>query len=413
MKSFRVLFEQYSKGTLADDKVEELNRQLIGIYFNSPGELNKDELEYTEDLVFELFAGDNLDEAYYQQLKEKLDKDHSLHRKYILLKNLSNASQSAKKKRFHLAVDTEADEQEEAELKEVLQEVIEKVHTEREATPAEPVLDNFFIKLKAFFRDLIPPINFAQPQVKFAMVAVSIFIIAYIVWITVDPEPKEQIAYNEVSDTIQNKQFADIDSANLLKEIEHNQIAENEIKDSIKDFHIAETEASKHKEEWEIIELDKQERLSNLIAANYVTPEFEHTLLRNQTSDANDLFIRAGENYKQEDYDSCIFILNDLLTKKYFKNPDTLNEIHFYLGNSYLTKGLKEKRKDLVELSLSSFKEVDAVYFQKEVKWYSVIALLELGRNEESLKLINELIQYNYPENIGAFRDSVMIILDE
>jgi hypothetical protein len=411
MKPFRALFEQYIKGALADEKVEELNQQLIEIYFTSQKELNKDELEYTEDLVFELFAGNNLDDLYSQKLKEKFEKNNSLLRKYTLLKNLSDASQSAKEKRFQQTFDAETDKQEEAELKEVLQEVIEKVHAEREATPAESVLDNFLIKLKAFFKDLVPPIDFAQPQVKLVMVAVSVIALAFIVWISVNPEPKEQIVYNEVSDTIQNNQIATIDSVNMPEEIEQEQLAENFEKDIDKDFQIAETEAPKDKEEWEIIELDKQEALSNLIAAHYTAPEFEANMVRSQSSTADDLFIKAAENYKEKDYDSCIFILKDLLAKKYFSTPDTLYEIHFYLGNSYLAKGIKEKRKDLIKLSLSSFKEVDAVYFQKEVKWYSVIALLELGRNEESMELINELLQYNYPGNIGAFRDSVESIL--
>ena len=414
MKPYKELFEQYKKGILADDKISELNKLLIEIYFSSPEDLNREESDYTEDLIFELYAKRNLDKKYVQKFTDKIKKDKLLFKKFTLNKNLTEATKAGRAKRLQHKLEAEtSDQNEEVELKEVLQEVIEKVHADKEATPAESVLENFLIRIKAFFKELIPPIDFGMPQVKLAMVAVSIFIIAYIVWISVDPEPKEQMADNVVSDTLKNEQIAVIDSANMPEEIEQKQLAENEMKDSVKDFQIAETEAPKHKEEWEIIELDKQERMSNLIAANYETPEFDYTLLRNQTSDANDLFISAADNYNEKDYDNCILILNDLLNRKAFKTDDILNEIHFYLGNCYLTKGLKEKRKDLLELSLGSFKEVDAVYFQKEVKWYSVIALLELGRNEKSLKLIEELMQYNYPGNIGVFRDSVKIILKE
>jgi hypothetical protein len=370
--------------------------------------LKQEELDYAEDLIFEYYSKNKLEKKYTDIFKNRLEKDQPLFRKYNVLKEISYASESERTERFSHKFETDTDdEQEEAALKEVMHEVIEKVYAEREKATTVPAGLNVLEKLKAFINELIPPINFAQPQLRFALVAVSIVGLAIIVWVSVDSGPKQQMANNEISDTTQNEQIADVDSVRLEKEIEQNQLAENFKRDSLAAIRLAEAEATKQDKEQELRELAKRERLSNLVAANHKTPEFEFAMVRSQTSVADELFVKAAENYNEQDYDSCILILKDLLNKESFKHSDTLNEVHFYLGNSYLTVGLKEKRKDLLELSLGSFKKVDAVYFAKEVTWYSLIANIGLGREKESKRLLENLIQLNYPENIEVFRDSV------
>ena len=56
MKPYKTLFEKYRKGILPESGIEELNHILVESYFLSPSELSKDELEYAEDLIIELYG---------------------------------------------------------------------------------------------------------------------------------------------------------------------------------------------------------------------------------------------------------------------------------------------------------------------------------------------------------------------
>jgi len=85
-------FKKYVNGILDDAGVEVMNRQLIEIYFISPGDLSQEETEYTEDLVIELYTKNLLEEKYALRLKERMEEEKTLQKKYFLIKELQEAS---------------------------------------------------------------------------------------------------------------------------------------------------------------------------------------------------------------------------------------------------------------------------------------------------------------------------------
>lgn len=363
MKPYKDLFEQYSNGMLPDEQVEELNQQLIHLYFESPGDLNEEEMIYTEDLVFDLYASNNLDETYSIKLKEKFDSDKSLFRKHNLLQNINEASQTEKEKRFQQTFDTESEKQEEEELKEVLGEVIEKVHAEKEKSTADSGFENIFAKLQALFKELIPPINFAQPRLQLAMVAVSVVLLFVVVWWSVNPTKKDLLADNI-----------------------------------------------------------RQEKISGFIASNFEpSPDvnFNDIVSRNLTDTITqptefDTLKIAVERYNNQDYSGCKYLLEYLTERNSFQHPQTISMINFYLGNCYLVNGLNHENEEQLNLSINSFQLIsEGTRYYLPSLWYLSFAQAKVGNEKEALRLLNYLLQENSykPGEVQTFRDSLEIYM--
>ena len=186
MKPYRNLFDKYKNGNLEDALIKKLHQLLIDTYFTIKSDLNEDELVYTEGLVIELFSKNDLDARYVQQFRNMLKEDNVLYKKYRLLCNLTEAIKIDSKKSQILESNNEQ-LQEEKELENILNEAIERVHAEIDAPTEQTEPFNLLENILDFFKSLFLPSNFNIPQVKYAMVAISLVIIAVFIWISIDP----------------------------------------------------------------------------------------------------------------------------------------------------------------------------------------------------------------------------------
>jgi hypothetical protein len=114
--------------------------------------------------------------------------------------------------------------------------------------------------------------------------------------------------------------------------------------------------------------------------------------------------------YNKTRYTSCIIYLNDLLKRKSFKNQDTLSIIQYFLGNSYLSRGLMHDHPGDFKLSLQAFSMVgrQSKHFEQSRYCYA-IALAGSGKFKESVRLVDSL--YQFPsfriQKIKNLRDSL------
>lgn len=409
MKIHRDLFERYSKSALEEAGVDELNRLLIGIYFSSKEELNQDELEYTEDLLFDLYVNNQLEEKYSEQFKDKISKDRSLQKKYSLFRSLDEASDSLKSEKQRLMLNSDVpdkEKKEEEQLDKILQEVIEKVHAEKEAQATNPWMENLAEKLKSFFNSLV---SFNQPQVKLAMVFASLTLLVVIVWVTVKPGKESMTAVNINKDTLNNNQIATIDTTEIKKpDIQMSRIEEMEIEQT---HQYANADSMNRKREGDRRKKIIKETVEPLLAYMKLLPPFSYVLTRSITSSASDSFILAADNYNEKDYDSCILILNDLLKKNVFHDKDTLNEINFYLGCGYLAVAFEKNQDKKLKSAINSFANIDSssVYYN-DSRWYRALALIKRGKEEEGVRMLNSLLQINYLRDgeVKSLRDSLV-----
>jgi hypothetical protein len=421
MKPYRALFEKYSNGLLDEPGIELLNLNLIEVYFESIEQFNQEELEYTEDLIFELYSGNKLDEKYIQLLKIKIANDRPLQKRYLLFSNLmvSNDIKSRKKSTLHIASQLpENEKKEEEELEKVLQEVIEKVHKENQPIVAESDKVNILLKLKTFFDDLISQMTFHQPQLRPILAVASLALIIFVVWTSVRPGMREMTADHLTPGASNNKQIArqnsEVESQKKITD-KDNLTNDNSSAKSISEN--AKIIIKSHKRTASP-KLTKQDNFEGLLAANYAPPtSFDYTILRSgESSNANDLFILAADKYNERDYDSCIIILQNVLSRNYFRSSDTLGEIHFFLGNCFLQKGMSKNNSKQIELSVRSFELVDRQnQHYAPSKWYEALAQIKLGNVAEGLRLLDLLTQINYigSGNVIMIRDSLRQIMKQ
>lgn len=370
MKSFRDLFEQYKKGILDDTMVGELNSLMIESYFDSTDELSSEETEYAEDLIIDFFAKNDLDQKYLPQLEKKLKIDKLFFKKFTLILNLNDAVELDKKRKLNSVSEPIGDDlEEEKHLAEVLEKVIDKVHNESEKSLVHHNIQNIFKSIQNFLKELIPSIEFDTPQVKFAMIAVAIIVLGIIVVNVNTSDEPDQL------------------SAVKLNNSESLQYGSNIVSDS-----------SNLEDNNESLELSKRQKLENLIAANYSpSPRFSYSFTRSIYSSSIDKLILGAQYYNDENYDSCLLVLNDLLQNQSFKNVDTLSMIHFYMGNSLLTQAINMENEIYLIKSIESFNKIDpGTDYYNPSRWYLAFAYLEQGNENESIQLFDTLIQINY-----------------
>jgi hypothetical protein len=387
MESFRELFELYKKGLLAENRITELNRCLIEIWFHSPQELTRDESDYTEDLVFEQFSENRLDAGYAEIFREKVKNDKSLSTKYSLSKQLTEAAKLIRHQGTRqLTENNPADEKEEAELKVILEEVIGKVHAEKEVNPIRDIVENFINLIKRIRQEFRQQVQFNQPRVRLVMVLGSLAIIAGFAWLFLKPGDTIMVADNK---------------------LKHRGITNQQVVTEKPDVH---EDASSLKE---LV----QKKLNALVTSAFEhATRFDYALPRGgETTSAEDSFILAADKYNNKKFDTCIVILNDLLKSRSFTDPDTMSEINFYLGNCYLVKGINQNRETLLKKSLQSFQRIiPQNKYYNQAKWYSIFAYAKMGQAQESLRLCDTLMKIRYLLNyreVKRMRDSIQKII--
>ena len=403
MKPYKTLFEKYRKGILPESGIEELNHILVESYFLSPSELSKDELEYAEDLIIELYGIGKLEVKFANRFKEILNTNKMLSRKFHLLRNLNEANESARMNQVSRLIASEnagSEQEEEAQLSKILHEVIEKVHSEKDASPVNSKFQVFLLQINEFFNNLIANLLPAQPQFRMALVFASVVIIAGIVWVSVKPEDNKLISNNSGKDTTKD---------NKLNQADTNQIKPIELKPEINKPQYAHADSVRNKLliKDQVAQIQKADKMRDsasreldmalLAFADEIPTSIEYIELRSESSSANDLFINAAEKYNNRDYDSCALILSSLLKRNEFKSIDTLSEINFYLGIISMKKGFSEPSRKSLKQALQFYIKVDknSPYFN-DSQWYRALLEIKLGNRTKGIHILNSLPENNY-----------------
>lgn len=405
MNNYRELFEKYSSGKLEDSKVEELHHHLVELYFLSPEVFNRPEFEYTEDLVIEMYSTGELEEKYAQRFRKAIENNKILSRKYHLLKDLGEAREKVKNTQIIQlnAENPELDQKEEEQLSKILQEVIEKVHAEQDAS----LVKNKFVILlkstKAIFKQLIPSVIFDYPHLKTALVFASIILIAGIIWISIKPESEKMVTEKISSDSGNNKGIvADTGKGNVIKTPQEIppviQKPEYARADSIKNLHTPKLQYAHKVKEIDTLENQTSELDQALLAyADDIPAGMEYMEMRSLSSWIDELYIQAAKSYENKQYDSCISIFGKLLRGNYIKSPDTLNTIRFYMGISYIAKGFQKPDRQILKLARKSFGNVDKnSLFFNDSRWYSALVMIRLGNKAQGIRILDSLVQTNY-----------------
>jgi hypothetical protein len=428
-----VLFAKYKEGRLEDGRIEEMHRQLTWAFFNERDTMDIEEREYSEDLVLELMARGELDEEFAMKCREWVKGDRRLGRKLYLYKNLQDSAHHRKEERAKQAASQGVtDEQEEEDLRVVLEQVLEKAHAEEESETSPAWTDSMAARTKSFLHSLIAPLFVLQPQddrqlapayvfkprVKMALVLVSLTgFFTYATWYTIIKVPQKFTADKikeikktgsglDKADTTKALQEPDIFNVEEQKVIPQDFIAQNEqnapFEDKVKRSEplpeLAQTESEK-----------EDSRI--LLASMYAPPEFEYLLSRGEISDAARLFILAADKYNGEyvrqDYDSCIIILNNLLEQNAFGDKDTINEMQYFLGHSYMALGIKQNSESYLLEALRSFGKIDRKdRYYDDAKEYSLLVNTILGQPESGLEINNFPDKMNFLETgIVGFKE--------
>ncbi len=399
MNRHRELFERFRQGTLDENGIEELNQILLNCYFYSILEINPAELEYTEDLLIEFSIAGKLDENLKVKFNEALSANKSLLRKYNLLGDLHKSAETAKTRNANLLTEVESAESEKEEeeaLSKILQEVIEKVHAEETSREAKTATDNPLSRMDEYLRSFTPAIIAGQPRYRLALVFASILIIAGIVWVSIRPEQKEPMAVHSTRDSILNDSTQKNDTVIFnQKQDEKPEIA---LVDSLPEKHypvnqLAQQTRPDSKQDSILKALD-----SELLAyAGDIPTEIEYMQLRSESSAATDLYIKAADKFGNHDYDSCAIIFTGLLRSNAFTSGDTLNEINYYLGIIYMTKGFNKPRQNMLKAALNHFGKVGTGSpYYNDSKWYSALSEIRLGNRSKGKMILDSLIQNNY-----------------
>jgi hypothetical protein len=440
MENYTNLFNRYKRGILEDDRIEEMNNLLIEAYFNDDPIKDPEERSYAEDLIFERFSKNELDDALADKFSEMITGDRALNRKFNILKNLVNPAPAAQgKHKPALSKLEETEEQEEEALKAVLEEVIAKAHAEEEATPAPEWLDNFFARIKNFFRQMmvpfivmqpqddrqLAPVYVLRPQVKVAMAFASLTGLAVIVWFSVSRKPEFLTAENTLNDTVVEQQIIVNDSGNIEKTPEIIRIkdpgslleehyAKNDQQQPTGEIRLNEVKMPQLAQQNVLEDNAMVDRNDELFASLYAPPGMEVLLDRGEVDDATELLVTAFQKYNGDDgpadYNGCIAILQPLADAKTFKSSDTLSLIYYYLGGSYLKTGTDENDREKIEKAVEAFNKIDpAKEYYLSSRWFSALAYLKLGNSAESFRLSDSLARINFqgPGNAETLRDSL------
>ena len=409
MKPYNALFEKYRKGNLSESGIDELNHILVESYFLSPSELNLDELEYAEDLVIELYGRGKLEEKFAIQFKGALNTNKLLLGKFQLLRNLSEANEHARMSqmsRLLASGNTESEQEEEAQLAKILQEVIAKVHTEEETARVKSKIQIVISKIKNFIIDSIPSVIPEQPRLRTALAFASVIIIAGVVWVSIRPGDNQMISSNSGNDSIQKYPSAQTDS---------NQLKETEVKPEIIKPVYAYTDSARNKR-LPKNQLAQQQKVVNtldsaaieldmalLAYADEIPSGIEYIELRSESTSANDLFINAAEKYNNQDYDGCALILKSLLKSNEFKSIDTLSEINYYLGIISMKKGFNTTNRKSLKQAVRYYTKVDksSPYFN-DSQWYSALSEIKLGNKTKGIQILNSLPENNYQRAVDV-----------
>jgi hypothetical protein len=399
MKTYRALFEQYCKGTLADDKIAELDKILTDIYFNSPEELTRDEFHYAEDLIFESYSRNLLDDRNTQKFRENIEKDKLLNKKYELSRNLMNSSRSkfnGSSALFSESEDNEG-ENEEDQLKSILPEVFEKVRSEEAKQTFEERTSQLLHQIRIYFSEFLDSFILKQPNLKLAMVMVSVTVVAIVLWITNYP-PEYGVERNRHLANSDNKENTLAKTGKVISPVigmNTNKIPEvsspSRVKTELDQTHYYSAEGV---DEQKLSERIKRAALSRLAKSFFIAfGSFEVAMTRGENNSAMDSLIDASRMYNMKAYDSCIIYLNNLMSNKSFEDPEIFNEMNFYLGNCYLSKAFKFNSGKYSELALRSFEKIDAksIYFN-DSKWYSALVLIKMGKEAMGINILDTLL---------------------
>lgn len=413
MKPYKALFEKYKEGRLPESEIEELNHILVDSYFLYPSELSKDELEYTEDMIIEMYVCSKLEVKSANRFKELLKTNKMLSRKFNLLRNLSEANKRMNQaSRLIASEKAETEQEEEIELAKILHEVIEKVHSENDTSLVNSKLQIFLSQINKLFNTLVTYTLPAQPRLRTALVFASVVIIAGIVWVSVNPKDKKLISSNSDRDTSQN---------NFSKQADTNLIKADEVKHEINKPQYAHSDSVSNNLliKDQVAHIQKADRMSDsasrelemalLAYAEEIPNSIDYIELRSESSTANDLFIEAAEKYNNKNYDDCEIILSGLLKTNEFKSIDTLSEINFYLGVISMKNGFDEPNRKFLKQSIRYFSKVDksSSYFN-DARWYTALSEIRLGNKTNGLFILNSL-----PENHFQRAADVILIKEK
>jgi hypothetical protein len=376
------LFEKYSQGNLDDAGIELLHRHLLEAYFDSPGDLDREELEYSEDLAIESHIRNQLDSSHAPRFRAKLSEDPALEKKHSLHKTLMGSARNSREKRVHrLASSGSSDEQEEEQLREILQEVIRKAEAEKEVALGMAWVQNFRFRLTGFMEGAGLWIGLHRAQVKLVLVIASVALVIGFSWMLFWPGGENLMVETAPKQPLQPNQ--------------------SEVSEPVH-----ETGATV------IIKEEAAEKIKKMIISMF-EPEksFTNSPLRGEeTTPAGDAFILAADQYNLQQYDTCIRILKELTDKKAFRDRDSISQIYYYLGNCYLIKGMKQNNAKLINLSLQSFDSIDRQsYYFKPAWWCRVFAFAKIGSPETSAKYLDSLVigKYGRYGKVKALRDSI------
>jgi len=285
---------------------------------------------------------------------------------------------------------------------------------EKEKSAIKEWLDNLRAGSMKFFEEVVSIIRTRQQQVRLITVMASFLLLAMIAWFFLP------------SRTDHGNEFANAKDSSIMKEDKmkvqthqdsiayDNEKISGEIKPRV--------QMSENKELRSPGKRSQREKISDLLAANYSAPQFDQTFVRGgETTSASDSLFEAAEIYNDailkddvKQFDQCIRILSDLLKKKSFSDATTISEISFYLGNSYLSKGIKENDQGLINYSLRSF---EGVHHNSNLfissRYFSAVAFASADNVRESIRILDSLMQVHYYNHgkVKELRDSLNNII--
>lgn len=385
MDALHHLFEQFAAGNLEDSRREELHELLTEAYFSKPGELNQDEKAYIEDLLFSSWLDPSSDTQIHQRLENLFREDKELERKAQRFARLHNGLQPpgyrfSKEK----IVGEVSEEKEEAGFRKVLHEIYRKIE-EEEKEIEQGFPDKIANTLTVWIHQLFYP----QPRLRLSVVFASLallFTTTYLLWNYFSPSthPPVQLITG-LTDTLSN-------TMNLK---------------SARDT----TQTNNPVEEIEKVNVDRlsdiQINRSIALMASIEPPvqRFEYYLTRSAPDPSRDSLVAAAKLFNERNYKASIYILNSLLRKNAFQDPDTISKIQLYLGISYFNlKGMNLALRSLSKISTDTEEYKDALF-------YMLFANLALGRKAETEKLLVKIASQTDAQYLQDLASSVKIIL--
>lgn len=402
MIPYKTLFDAFKRGLLEDDGIEELNHLLIDTFFHSTSELNSEELEYTEDLVIEQYSNNLLEMKYLEQFEQKISKDIHFREKFSLLNNLNIAIDNSKNEKLDLLLNSEIPEgieKEEKQLENILKEVIKKVHSEEESKSLITRIRIIFEDFNTYLGTKLSSRSLNQPQIKLAFAAFSVLAIIGIVRFSVNiSEERMQDELITGSNKISTPPPSNYANSST------NERVNTELSESFKlPKESSKSNENEEKEEDILSDLTNEPRTNQVLEVVNIyrlittifkpVASFDYLLSRGELNHAQNSYVIAAEMYNIQNYDSCISILSKLLNYNSFEMRDTINEMNFYLGICYLSKGIKKENNDIVKLSILAFERVDnqSLFFLQS-KWYSSLGYALINNFEKSKSIIDSLL---------------------